>query len=83
MVERKQIYLYHFSKTDIRNNDFKPYTNILIPEASRNDMSIMEWRYNHKWYFNTIQGMDIYFAHPYSPWERGANVRISKRLIRR
>ena len=86
VVERKTRYtliLYlKDRKSETVTQEMAKHLNNLNPEF-RKSMTYdngMEMT-NHKWL--TLQtGMDIYFAHPYSPWERGTNENTNG-LIRR
>jgi len=86
MVERKTRYTYIIflkDRTSMTMTQAVANTlNILIPEARRtmtydNGIEMA----NHKW-LTQQTGMDVYFAHPYSPWERGTNENTNG-LIRR
>lgn len=86
MVERKTRYTYMIFLKDRTSETMTQAVaktlNILIPEARKtmtydNGMEMA----NHKW-LTEHTGMDIYFAHPYSPWERGTNENTNG-LIRR
>ena len=77
MVERKTRYTYIIFLKDRTSETMTKAVaetlNNLIPEARKtmtydNGMEMA----NHKW-LTEHTGMDIYFAHPYSPWERGTN----------
>lgn len=86
MVERKTRYTYIIFLKDRTSETMTKAVaetlNNLIPEARKtmtydNGMEMA----NHKW-LTEHTGMDIYFAHPYSPWERGTNENTNG-LIRR
>ena len=86
MVERKTRYTYIIFLKDRTSETMTKAVaktlNNLIPEARKtmtydNGMEMA----NHKWLTENT-GMDIYFAHPYSPWERGTNENTNG-LIRR
>lgn len=86
MVERKTRYTYIIFLKDRTSETMTQAVaktlNNLIPEARKtmtydNGMEMA----NHKW-LTEHTGMDIYFAHPYSPWERGTNENTNG-LIRR
>ena len=86
MVERKTRYTYIIFLKDRTSETMTKAIaktlNNLIPEARKtmtydNGMEMA----NHKW-LTEHTGMDIYFAHPYSPWERGTNENTNG-LIRR
>ncbi len=86
MVERKTRYTYMIFLKDRTSETMTQAVaktlNILIPEARKtmtydNGMEMA----NHKW-LTEHTGMDIFFAHPYSPWERGTNENTNG-LIRR
>ena len=85
-VERKTRYTF-IMKIDNRKSKTvtKAFANSLntLPNYIRKSMTYdngMEMA-NHKWLTNKT-GMDIYFAHPYSSWERGTNENTNG-LIRR
>ena len=85
-VERKTRYTF-IMKIDNRKSKTvtKAFANSLntLPNNIRKSMTYdngMEMA-NHKWLTNKT-GMDIYFAHPYSSWERGTNENTNG-LIRR
>ena len=86
MVERKTRFTYIIFLKDRTSETMTKAVaktlNNLIPEARKtmtydNGMEMA----NHKWLTENT-GMDIYFAHPYSPWERGTNENTNG-LIRR
>lgn len=86
MVERKTRYTYIIFLKDRTSETMTKAVadtlNNLIPEARKtmtydNGMEMA----NHKWLTDNT-GMDIYFANPYSPWERGTNENTNG-LIRR
>lgn len=86
MVERKTRFTYIIFLKDRTSETMTKAVaktlNNLIPEARKtmtydNGMEMA----NHKW-LTAHTGMDIYFAHPYSPWERGTNENTNG-LIRR
>lgn len=86
MVERKTRFTYIIFLKDRTSETMTKAVaktlNNLIPEARKtmtydNGMEMA----NHKW-LTEHTGMDIYFAHPYSPWERGTNENTNG-LIRR
>ena len=86
MVERKTRYTYIIFLKDRTSETMTKAVaetlNNLIPEARKtmtydNGMEMA----NHKW-LTEHTGMDIYFAHPYSSWERGTNENTNG-LIRR
>lgn len=86
MVERKTRFTYVIFLKDRTSETMTQAVaktlNILIPEARKtmtydNGMEMA----NHKWLTQNT-GMDIYFANPYSPWERGTNENTNG-LIRR
>lgn len=86
MVERKTRFTYIIFLKDRTSETMTKAIaktlNNLIPEARKtmtydNGMEMA----NHKW-LTEHTGMDIYFAHPYSPWERGTNENTNG-LIRR
>ena len=86
MVERKTRYTYIIFLKDRTSETMTKAVaetlNNLIPEARKtmtydNGMEMA----NHKW-LTEHTGMDIYFAQPYSPWERGTNENTNG-LIRR
>lgn len=86
MVERKTRFTYIIFLKDRTSQTMTQAVaktlNNLIPEARKtmtydNGMEMA----NHKWLTENT-GMDIYFAHPYSPWERGTNENTNG-LIRR
>ena len=86
MVERKTRFTYIIFLKDRTSQTMTQAVaktlNNLIPEARKtmtydNGMEMT----NHKWLTENT-GMDIYFAHPYSPWERGTNENTNG-LIRR
>ena len=86
VVERKTRYtliLYlKDRKSETVTYEIAKHLNNLNPEL-RKSMTYdngMEMA-NHKW-LTTQTGMDIYFTHPYSPWERGTNENTNG-LIRR
>ena len=85
-VERKTRYTF-IMKIDNRKSKTvtKAFASTLntLPEHIRKSMTYdngMEMA-NHQWLTNKT-GMDIYFAHPYSSWERGTNENTNG-LIRR
>ena len=86
MVERKTRFTYIIFLKDRTSETMTKAVaktlNNLIPEARKtmtydNGMEMA----NHKW-LTEHTGMDIYFAHPYSPWEKGTNENTNG-LIRR
>jgi IS30 family transposase len=86
MVERKTRFTYIIFLKDRTSETMTKAVakalNNLIPEARKtmtydNGIEMA----NHKWLTDNT-GMDIYFAHPYSPWERGTNENTNG-LIRR
>lgn len=86
MVERKTRYTYIIFLKDRTSETMTKAVaetlNNLIPQARKtmtydNGMEMA----NHKWLTDNT-GMDIYFANPYSPWERGTNENTNG-LIRR
>lgn len=86
MVERKTRFTYIIFLKDRTSETMTQAVaktlNNLIPQARKtmtydNGMEMA----NHKW-LTEQTGMDIYFAHPYSPWERGTNENTNG-LIRR
>lgn len=86
MAERKTRYTYIIFLKDRTSETMTKAVadtlNNLIPEARKtmtydNGMEMA----NHKWLTDNT-GMDIYFANPYSPWERGTNENTNG-LIRR
>ena len=86
VVERKTRYTF-IMKIDNRKSKTvtKAFANSLntLPKNIRKSMTYdngIEMA-NHKWLSNNT-GMDIYFAHPYSSWERGTNENTNG-LIRR
>jgi len=86
IVERKTRYTFIMKinnrKSKTVTKAFAKTLNILIPEM-RKTMTYDNGREmaNHKW-LSSNTGMDIYFAHPYSSWERGTNENTNG-LIRR
>ena len=86
VVERKTRYTFIMQianrKSKTVTYQFAKYLNTL-PEYIRKSMTYdngIEMA-NHKWLTNNT-GMNIYFAHPYSSWERGTNENTNG-LIRR
>lgn len=86
VVERKTRYTFVIyledRKSETVTHAIAMHLNNLFPEL-RKSMTYdngMEMT-NHKW-LTSQTGMDIYFAHPYSPWERGTNENTNG-LIRR
>lgn len=86
MVERKTRYTYIIFLKDRTSQTMTKAVadtfNNLIPQVRKtmtydNGMEMA----NHKWLTDNT-GMNIYFAHPYSPWERGTNENTNG-LIRR
>lgn len=86
LVERKTRFTYIIKmkdrKTQTVTNGFKKHLNQLAPDLRRtltydNGFEMA----NHKW-LTEQTGIEIYFAHPYSSWERGTNENTNG-LIRR
>jgi len=86
LVERKTRYTYIIKmkdrKTETVTSNFRDQLHQLDPALRRtltydNGFEMT----NHKW-LTQQTGMDIYFAHPYSSWERGTNENTNG-LIRR
>jgi IS30 family transposase len=86
VVERKSRYTFIIK---IENRKSKTVTAAFakslkkLPENIRKSMTYdngLEMA-NHKWFTNNT-GMNVYFAHPYSSWERGTNENTNG-LIRR
>jgi len=86
LVERKTRFVYIIKLNDRKSETvttaFKNYLNKLDPTLKRtmtydNGLEMA----NHQW-LTEQTGTDIYFAHPYSSWERGTNENTNG-LIRR